>query len=103
MWIMVLNSLGYSKKYDDAIPGNIVIVPTGVVKHPTVKCRFFNRNYLLFGVVADYIYTDWEIESVDEEWDGVVRNHEQLRVNWVKVARKKYEDWDIVSPSTKWV
>ena len=32
-----------------------------------------------------------------------MRKQEQLCVKWVKVARRKYEDWDIVPSSTKWV
>ena len=100
---MVSQSLGYGKNYDDDIPTYIVMVTTGEVRRPAVKYGFVNRNYLLFGVVIVYIYINWETGRADEEWDGVVKNHERLRVQWVKVAGRKHEDWDIVLPSTKWV
>ena len=100
---MVSKTLGYSKNYNNANPGDIVMVSARDVDHLAVKYGLFSFNYLLCGVVIDYIYIDWETGRVDKEWDGVVRNHEGLRVKWVKIARRKYEDWDIVPPSTKWV
>ena len=83
--------------------GNIVMIPTEEVENSAITFGLVNRKYLLFDVVIDYIYIDWETGRVHEEWDSVVRNHEQPRIQWVKVAGRKYEDWDIVLHLMKWV
>ena len=36
-------------------------------------------------------------------WCSVVENHEILHIKWLKVTGRKYKDWDIVPPSTKWI
>ena len=66
MWSMVSKKLRYSKRYNDAMPSDIVTVPAGDVAHPAVKCGLVNRNYLLFGVVIYFIYINWETGRDDE-------------------------------------
>ena len=62
-------------------PGNIVIVPAGDVDYPAAKSGLANCNYLLFGVVIDFVYNNWEIGRADEEWDGVMRKQDNYVSN----------------------
>ena len=66
-WSMVSKTLVYRKRCANAKSGNIVMVAVGDVDHPAVKCGSVNFNYVLFGVVIDFIYINWEIERTDEE------------------------------------
>ena len=45
---MVSKTLGYGKRYDNVMSGDIVMVPAGYVDYPAVKYRLINRIYLLF-------------------------------------------------------
>ena len=76
MWIMISKTLGYGKNYNNAKPGDTVMSPVGDFDHLSVKYGLVNCNYLLFGIVINYIYINWEIGRVDDEWDGMVMNHE---------------------------
>ena len=73
---MVSKTVGYGKRYNDAKPGDIVMVPAGDIDYLAVKSGLANRNYLLFGVVIDFIYIKWETGRADKEWDSVIRKQE---------------------------
>ena len=100
---MVSKTFGYGADWNDANPGDLVMATAFDIGHPAFSMGLIGCSYVLLGCVVDFVYLDWDTGNVDEDWDGIVRDHERIRVRWLDVGGKSDEDWDVTPPATQWV
>ena len=99
---MVSKTLGYNSKWENPMPGDLVMTTARRIKHPALRAGMIsNPNFLIFGSVKYFTYVDWDTGRKDDEWDGVVRSHERIRVDWMHV--EGIDNWPVNPPAHKWV
>ena len=84
---MTSKTLGYHQNWENPEPGDLVMSTAGRLKHPAMPMGYiYHPSYLLFGRVRHFTYIDWDTGRKDAEWDGIVRDHERISVDWIEVG-----------------
>ena len=93
----------YGSDWDDANPGDLVIAFASDIVHPAFKQGIIGCSYVVLGSVEGFVYQRWDTGMKDENWDGVVQQHERLKVNWLDVKGVSDEDWGVAPAVTQCV
>ena len=73
------------------------------ISHLTYLAGKFCRSYMVFGVATYLVYFDYDTDKGDDDWDGIAKNKEHLKVKWVNVPGNSNTDWAILPPLNDWV
>ena len=73
------------------------------IVHPAFKQGIIGCSYVVLGSVEGFVYQRWDTGMKDENWDGVVQQHERLKVNWLDVKGVSDEDWGVAPAVTQCV
>ena len=57
----------------------------------------------MLGSVVEFVYVEWDTDMKDDSWDGVVEQHERLKVSWLDVEGVSDDDWGVTPPVPQWV
>ena len=98
---MISNTFEYGANWNDANPGDLVMATASEIGHPAYKSGTIGCSYILLGAVVEFVYLDWDTGNIDENWDGIVRQHERIRVRWLDVGGKSDDDWDVTPAVTQ--
>ena len=93
-------TFNYGSDWDDANPGDLVIAFASDIVHPAFKQGIIGCSYVVLGSVEGFVYQHWDTGMKDENWDGVVQQHERLKVNWLDVKGVSDEDWGVAPAVT---
>ena len=100
---MVSKTFGYGSDWNDANPGDMVMATASDIGHPAYSAGVIGCSYVMFGSVVEFVYMDWDTGNCDEDWDGIILQHERIRVKWMDVGGKREEDWDVTPVVTQWL
>ena len=100
---MVSNTFEYGLDWNDANPGDLVMASVSDIGHPAFKAGIVGCSYVMLGCVVEFVYVSWNTGTKDENWDGIVDQHEHLRVRWLDVGAKSDEDWEVTPAVTQWL
>jgi len=100
---MVSNTFEYGLDWNDANPGDLVMASASDIGHPAFKAGIVGCSYVMLGYVVEFVYVSWNTGMKDENWDGIVDQHERLRVRWLDVGAKSDEDWEVTPAVTQWL
>ena len=88
---MVSKTFEYGVDWNDADLGDLMMATAFDIGHPAFSMGLIGCSYVLLGGVVNFVYLDWDTGNIDEDWDGIVRNHKRIRVRWLDVGGKNDE------------
>ena len=77
---------GYGTAFEHAMPGDLIMAHASDIDHPAWVQVKIDRNYIMFGVVKNFVYVEWDTGF------GIIEDHERLNINWVAVPGWDTED-----------
>ena len=92
---------GYGITLKHAMPGDLVMDHVSDINHPAYLSDNISRNCVLFGIVRNFVYMDWKIETGKKEHD-MIKNHDQLNIKWASVPGDGTNE-AITPPGNHWV
>lgn len=100
---MVSKTFGYGSDWNDANPGDMVMATASDIGHPAYSSGVIGCSYVMFGSVVEFVYMDWDTGNCDEDWDGIILQHERIRVKWMDVGGKRGGNWYVTPVVTQWL
>ena len=100
---MTSSTFEYGSDWNDANPGDLVMASASDIGHPAFKQCIIGCSYVVLGSVVEFLYMRWDTGLKDDNWDGVVEQHERLKVSWLDVEGVSDDDWGVTPAVTQWV
>ena len=100
---MTSSTFEYGSDWNDAKPGDLVMATASDIAHPAFKEGFIANSYIMLGSVVEFVYVEWDTGMKDVNLDGVVEQHERLKVSWLDVEGVSDDDWGVTPPVPQWV
>ena len=95
---MSSSTFEYGLDWNDAKPGDLVMASASDIAHPAFKQGIIACSYVMLGSVVEFVYVEWDTDMKDDSWDGVVEQHERLKVSWLDVEGVSDDDWGVTPP-----
>ena len=78
-----------------AQPGDLVMSTALEIGHPALEYEHIGPSYVFFGVVKYFTYTKWQRNGKGGSWEGYLKDHERLKVEWMTIQRfeRRYIDY----------